>query len=86
MAGYGGNPPHAEWPGEAAIALQFVINYEEGGENCLLHGDEASEAFLSEIVGAQPWPAQRPWNMDANYLVPSRLSRSFWPSATCPVS
>ena len=76
MAGYGGNPPHAQWPGEAAIALQFVINYEEGGENCLLHGDEASEAFLSEIVGAQPWPGQRHWNMESIYEYGARAG--FW--------
>ena len=76
MAGYGENPPHAQWPGEAAIALQFVINYEEGGENCLLHGDEASEAFLSEIVGAQPWPGQRHWNMESIYEYGARAG--FW--------
>ncbi len=52
MRGYGATPPHANWPNKAKIAVQFVINYEEGGENCLLHGDTASEAFLSEIVGA----------------------------------
>ena len=56
MRGYGANPPDAKWPGGAHVAVQFVINYEEGGENCLLHGDAQSEAFLSEIVGAQNWP------------------------------
>ena len=56
MRGYGATPPHANWPNKAKIAVQFVINYEEGGENCLLHGDTASEAFLSEIVGAAPYP------------------------------
>ena len=55
------------WPNNAKIAVQFVINYEEGGENCLLHGDSHSEAFLSEIVGAQPWPGQRHWNMESIY-------------------
>ena len=54
MRGYGDNTPDAGWPGGARIAVQFVINYEEGAENCVLHGDAASEAFLSEIVGAQP--------------------------------
>ncbi len=48
-------PPHPQWPGGARIAVQFVLNYEEGGENCVLHGDAASETFLSEIVGAQPF-------------------------------
>ena len=52
MRGYGANPPDPKWPGGAHVAVQFVVNYEEGGENCVLHGDEASEAFLSEIVGA----------------------------------
>ena len=54
MVGYGRTPPFADWPGGARIALQFVINYEEGGENNILHGDAASEAFLSEIIGAGP--------------------------------
>jgi allantoinase len=52
LVGYGDNPPKADWPGGARIAVQFVLNYEEGGENCILHGDAASEAFLSEIVSA----------------------------------
>src|SRR3546814_1990476 len=56
LIGYGETPPDPDWPGGARIAVQFVINYEEGGENCILHGDAASEAFLSEIFGAQPWP------------------------------
>ena len=54
MRGYGANPPDPKWPGGAHVAVQFVVNYEEGGENCVLHGDASSEAFLSEIVGAQP--------------------------------
>ncbi len=58
LAGYGRNPPHAQWPGRARIAVQFVLNYEEGGENCVLHGDKASETFLSEIVGAQAFEAR----------------------------
>ena len=56
MAGYGRNVPQANWPGGAKIAVQIVLNYEEGGENNILHGDAASEGFLSEITGAQPWP------------------------------
>ena len=52
LCGYGGSIPDAQWPDAARIAVQFVINYEEGAENCVLHGDSASEAFLSEIVGA----------------------------------
>ena len=60
MVGYGRTPPFADWPGGARVALQFVINYEEGGENNILHGDAASEAFLSEIVGAAPWPGHAP--------------------------
>lgn len=55
MTGYGRIPPNPKWPGNARLAVQFVINYEEGGENCVLHGDGASEAFLSEIVGAAPY-------------------------------
>jgi hypothetical protein len=56
LRGYGRNPPHPHWPGEARIAVQFVVNFEEGGENNILHGDRASEAFLSDVLGAQPWP------------------------------
>jgi putative urate catabolism protein len=76
LVGYGANPPHARWPGDARIAVQFVINYEEGGENSILHGDAASEAFLSEIVGAQPWPGQRHMNMESIYEYGSRAG--FW--------
>ncbi|MCK3778732.1 allantoinase PuuE [Ensifer sesbaniae] len=64
------------WPDGARIAVQFVINYEEGGENCVLHGDAASEAFLSEIVGAQPWQGQRHWNMESIYEYGARAG--FW--------
>src|SRR6201996_8038219 len=56
MAGYGRHPPHAQWPKQARIALPFVLNHEEGAENSVLHGDAASETFLSEIVGAQAFP------------------------------
>jgi chitin deacetylase len=76
MQGYGGHPPFADWPGGANVAVQFVLNYEEGGENCLLHGDAASEAFLSEIPGAQPWPGQRHWNMESVYEYGARAG--FW--------
>jgi putative urate catabolism protein len=76
MRGYGRNPPHARWPGEARVAVQFVINYEEGGENNILHGDAASEAFLSEIVGAVPWPGQRHMNMESMYEYGARAG--FW--------
>ncbi|MCW2244505.1 putative urate catabolism protein [Azospirillum fermentarium] len=76
MVGYGATPPHAAWPGGARIAVQFVINYEEGGENCVLHGDPASEAFLSEIVGAQPIPGARHMNMESIYEYGSRAG--FW--------
>ncbi|MGB0608050.1 MAG: allantoinase PuuE [Paracoccaceae bacterium] len=76
MIGYGANPPQANWPDGAKIAVQFVINYEEGGENCILHDDPASEAFLSEIVGAAAWPDQRHWNMESIYEYGARAG--FW--------
>ena len=76
MVGYGREPPPADWPNGARVALQFVINYEEGAENNILHGDEASEAFLSEIVGAAPWPGQRHMNMKSIYEYGSRAG--FW--------
>ncbi|MGY2047304.1 allantoinase PuuE [Methylobacterium sp. JK268] len=76
LIGYGRTPPHADWPNGARLAVQFVINYEEGGENCLLHGDRASEAFLSEIVGAAPWLGQRHMNMESIYEYGSRVG--FW--------
>lgn len=72
LAGYGRNPPHAQWPGQARVALQFVLNYEEGGENCVLHGDPASEQFLSEIVGAAAYPA-RHMSMESIYEYGSRV-------------
>ena len=76
MRGYGATTPKAPWPDEAAIAVQFVVNYEEGGENNILHGDSASEAFLSEIVGAAAWPNMRHWNMESLYEYGAR--RGFW--------
>ncbi|MFV0386371.1 allantoinase PuuE [Paracoccus sp. (in: a-proteobacteria)] len=76
MAGHGPHVPDADWPGGARLAVQIVLNYEEGGENNILHGDAASEAFLSEITGAQPWPGQRHWNMESIYEYGSRAG--FW--------
>ena len=76
MAGYGRSAPDPKWPEDAKIAVQFVINYEEGGENNILHGDAASEAFLSEIVGAAAWPGQRHMNMESIYEYGSRAG--FW--------
>jgi OHCU decarboxylase len=76
LVGYGRNPPHPHWPGDARLCVQFVINYEEGGENNILHGDRASEAFLSEIVGAAPWPGQRHMSMESIYEYGSRAG--FW--------
>ncbi len=73
MIGYGATPPQARWPKGAKLAVQFVINYEEGGENNILHGDAASEAFLSEIVGADPWPGQRHPSMESIYEYGSRV-------------
>lgn len=83
MVGYGQHTPDPQWPnpaadgsGNARIAVQFVINYEEGGENCILHGDKASEAFLSEIVGAQALEGVRHMNMESIYEYGSRAG--FW--------
>ena len=76
LVGYGRNPPDPRWPGRARVAVQFVVNYEEGGENSILHGDEASEAFLSDVLGAQPWPGQRHMNMESIYEYGSRAG--FW--------
>jgi len=76
MTGYGAHPPKANWPGGARIAVQIVLNYEEGGENNVLHGDPASEAFLSEIVGAAPWLGQRHANMESIYEYGARAG--FW--------
>ncbi|MFC3075360.1 allantoinase PuuE [Shinella pollutisoli] len=76
LVGYGRNPPVVRWPGDARIAVQFVVNYEEGGESCILDGDPASECLLSEIVGAQPWPGQRNLNMESIYEYGSRAG--FW--------
>jgi putative urate catabolism protein len=75
MVGYGANPPDAKWPGGARIAVQFVVNYEEGGENSVLHGDKGSEAFLSDMVGAQSHP-DRAMAMESLYEYGSRAG--FW--------
>lgn len=76
LIGYGGNPPDPRWPDGARLALQFVINYEEGGERCVLHGDGESEAFLSEIVGAEPVRGSRNMNVESSYEYGSRAG--FW--------
>ena len=73
LCGYGASPPDPNWPGEARLALQIVLNYEEGGENCILHGDSASEAFLSEIVSAQAHEGVRHMSMESNYEYGSRV-------------
>jgi allantoinase len=72
MVGYGRNPPRVEWPGGARVAVQFVLNYEEGAENSVLHGDKGSEQFLSEIVGAASYPA-RHMSMESIYEYGSRV-------------
>ncbi|MFT5532314.1 MAG: allantoinase [Candidatus Paceibacteria bacterium] len=71
LVGYGARPPHPHWPDQARVALQFVLNYEEGSENCVLHGDPASETFLSEIIGAQAFP-MRHMSMESMYEYGSR--------------
>ncbi|MFN3822420.1 MAG: allantoinase PuuE [Pseudorhodobacter sp.] len=76
MTGYGATPPDAAWPGGAKIAISLVLNYEEGGENNILHGDAASEAFLSDIAGAAPWPGMRHANMESLYDYGARAG--FW--------
>lgn len=76
LVGYSRYIPDPKWPGGAKIAVQFVLNYEEGGENCILDGDPASENLLSEIVGAAPWPGQRNLNMESIYEYGSRAG--FW--------
>ena len=73
LVGYGSTPPKADWPGGAKLALQFVINYEEGGENNILHGDLASESFLSEIIGADARENVRHMSMESFYEYGSRV-------------
>jgi putative urate catabolism protein len=76
MRGYGRSTPDPQWPGGAKVCVQFVVNYEEGGENNILHGDPHSEAFLSDIMGAANWPGQRHWNMESIYEYGARAG--FW--------
>lgn len=76
LIGYGATPPDPAWPDGARVALQIVVNYEEGGESCILDGDPASEAFLSEIIGAVPLAGQRNMNMESIYEYGSRAG--FW--------
>ena len=76
MLGYGKSPPDPKWPGGAYVAVQIVLNYEEGGENNVLHGDAASEAFLSDVIGAAPWPNQRHANVESMYEYGARAG--FW--------
>ena len=73
LIGYGVNPPNPQWPGNARVAVSFVLNYEEGGERCLLHGDDESEAFLSEIPSAQPIKGERHISMESIYEYGSRV-------------
>jgi putative urate catabolism protein len=76
LIGYGRNAPDPKWPDKARIAVQFVINFEDGGENCILHGDATSEAFLSDVLGAKPWPGQRHMNIESMFEYGSRAG--FW--------
>jgi putative urate catabolism protein len=76
LRGYGRNPPDPKWPGDARVAVQFVLNFEEGGENNILHGDHASEAFLSDVLGAQPWIGKRHPNIESMFEYGSRAG--FW--------
>src|SRR3981081_4092397 len=76
LHGSGRNPPEPGWPGNARVAVQFVVNFEEGGENNILHGDRASEAFLSDVLGAQPLPGQRHANIESMFEYGSRAR--FW--------
>jgi putative urate catabolism protein len=76
LVGYGRTPPDPRWPGNARVAVQFVVNYEEGGENNILHGDAASEAFLTDVLGAQPWPGKRHMNIESMFEYGSRAG--FW--------
>src|ERR1700751_4467013 len=72
LAGYGRTPPYARWPDNARVALQFVLNYEEGGENCVLHGDPGSEQFLSELFNPASYPA-RHLSMESIYEYGARV-------------
>lgn len=72
LIGYGRKPPHADWPGKARVAVQFVLNYEEGSENCVLHGDAGSEQFLSELFNPASYP-DRHLSMEGVYEYGSRV-------------
>jgi chitin deacetylase len=76
LIGYGASPPHPHWPGEAKVAVQIVLNYEEGGENAILHGDAGSEAYLTEVVGTPSWPGMRNLSVESQYEYGSRAG--FW--------
>jgi allantoinase len=76
LRGYGRNPPDPRWPGGARIAVQFVINYEEGGENNILHGDEAAEAFLTDVLGVRPWKGERHISVESMFEYGARSG--FW--------
>jgi putative urate catabolism protein len=76
LAGYGRTPPDPRWPGRARVAVQFVVNFEEGGESSILHGDAASEAFLTDVLGATPWPGQRHMNVESMFEYGARAG--FW--------
>ena len=76
LIGYGREVPDPRWPGGARLAVQFVVNYEEGGERSILHGDRESEAFLSDVLGAAPWPGQRHMNIESIYEYGARAG--FW--------
>jgi OHCU decarboxylase len=76
LRGHGEHAPDPQWPGGAHVAVQFVLNYEEGGENNILHGDKASEGFLSEMTGATPWEGMRHWSMESIYEYGARAG--FW--------
>jgi putative urate catabolism protein len=76
LAGYGRHPPNPRWPGGARIAVQFVINFEEGGERAIFHGDATSEAFLTDVLGALPWPGKRHMNVESMFEYGSRAG--FW--------
>ena len=85
LVGYGADPPDPHWPGGARVAVSFVLNVEEGGENSVLHGDPASETFLSEIVGAQPFP-DRHLSMESLYEYGSRGRRLARAAACSPTA
>jgi putative urate catabolism protein len=76
LIGYGATPPHPRWPGDARVAVSFVLNFEEGGENSILHGDKASEVYLHEVVGLTPRPGQRDLTVESVYEYGSRAG--FW--------